>query len=49
LELHLHLADGFHDDAGQSATPASVNGGDGALFRVDQQNGDAIGGLGAKE
>ncbi len=39
FELHLHLADGFDDDAGQSASPASVNGGDGALFRVDEQNG----------
>jgi len=49
FELHLHLADGFDDDAGQSASPASVNGGDGVLFRVDEQNGDAIGGLDAKE
>src|SRR5882762_4114851 len=49
LELHLHLADGFHDYAGQSASPASVDGGDGALFRVHEENRDAVGGLDAKE
>ena len=47
--LHLHLADGFDDDALKRATPASVNGGDGALFRVDEENGDAIGGLDSEE
>ncbi len=49
FELHLHLADGFDDDAGKSAAPAGVNGGDGAFFRIDQEDGDAVGGLDAEE
>ncbi len=49
LELHLHFADSFGDDAGQGATPAGMNGSDGALSRVDEENGDAIGGLDAEE
>src|SRR6266853_1346717 len=49
FELHLHLADGFHDDAGESAAPAGVDGGDDALFRVDEENGDAVGGLYCEE
>jgi len=48
-EVHLHLADGFDDDAGESAAPAGMNGGDGALFRIDEENRDAIGGLDAQE
>jgi len=49
LEVHLHLADGFDDDALEGATPAGMNGGDGPLFRVDEENGDAIGGLDSEE
>ncbi len=49
FELHLHLADGFDDDALESAAPAGMNGGDGALFRIDQENRDAIGGLDTQE
>ncbi len=49
LEVHLHLADGFDDDALERAAPAGVNGGDGALFRVDEENGYAVGGLDAEE
>ncbi len=49
FEVHPHLADGFDDDALKGATPASVNGGDGAVFRVDEENRDAIGGLDTKE
>ncbi len=48
LEVHLHLADGFDDDALERAAPAGVNGGDGALFRVDEENGYAVGGLDAE-
>ena len=36
FELHLHLADSFGDDAGEGTAPAGVNGGYGALFRVDK-------------
>ena len=49
FELHLHPADGFDDDAGESAAPTGMNGGDGALFRVDEENRDAVGGLDAQE
>ena len=49
FELHLHLADGFDDDASESAAPAGVNGGDGAFFGVYEENGDAVGGLYAEE
>jgi len=43
--LHLHFADGFYDYARESAAPAGVNDRDGALFRVDEEDGDAVGGL----
>ncbi len=49
LEVHLHFADGFGDDAGQGAAPAGVDSGDGAFFRVDKENGNAIGGLDGQE
>ncbi len=44
-ELHLHLADGFDDDALQRAAPAGMDGSDGAFFRIDEENGDTVGGL----
>src|SRR6266513_3209679 len=49
FELHLHFADGFDDDAGESAAPTAVDGGDGVLFRVDEEDRDAVGGLYAQE
>ena len=49
FELHLHLADGFDDDTGQSAAPSCVDGGNCAFFRVDQEDGHAVGGLDAEE
>ena len=49
LEVHLHLADGLDDDAGQSAAPTGVNGSDGALFGVNEEDGDAVGGLDGQE
>ncbi len=45
----MHLADGFDDDALKGAAPAGMNGGDGALFRIDQENRDAVGGLNSQE
>src|SRR5260370_826651 len=47
--LHLHLADGFYDDALEGAAPAGMYGGDGPPFRVDEENGDTVGGLDAEE
>ncbi len=49
FELHLHLADSFDEDAGEGATPAGMDGGDGALFRVDEEDRDAVRGLDAEE
>jgi hypothetical protein len=49
FELHLHFADGFDDDALEGAAPAGVDGGYGALFWVDEENWDAVGGLDAEE
>lgn len=48
-EMHLHLADGFGGDASKSATPARMDGGDGALFRIDEEDRDAVGGLHGEE
>ena len=49
FEVHLHLADSLDHDACQGAAPAGVNGGDSALFRVHEENGDAVGSLDAQE
>ena len=49
FELHLHLADGFDDDAGERAAPAGVDGGDGTLLGVDEEDGDAVSGLNAQK
>ena len=48
-EVHLHLADGFDDDALKGAAPARVDGGDGAFFGIDEEDGDAVGGLRGEE
>jgi hypothetical protein len=48
-EVHLHLADGFGSDALERATPAGVNGGDGAFFDVNEEDGDAVGRLHGEE
>jgi hypothetical protein len=45
----LHFPDGFDGDAGEGATPSGVNGGYGAVFGVDKEYGDAVGGLDAEE
>jgi len=49
FEVHLHLADGFDGDAGEGAAPSGVDGGYGAVFGVDEEYGDAVGGLDAEE
>ena len=49
FEVHLHLADGFDDDASEGASPSGVNGGYGTLFGVSEEDGDAIGGLDGQE
>ena len=38
-KLELHTADGFLGYAGKRAPPASVNGGDGTFFGIDEENG----------
>ncbi len=49
FEMHLQLADGFDDDAPEGAAPAGMNGGDSALFGIDEENRNAISGLDAQE
>jgi hypothetical protein len=44
-EVHLHLADGFDDDAGEGASPSCVNGRNGTLFGIYEEDGNAVGGL----
>jgi hypothetical protein len=48
-ELHLHLADGFGDDALEGAAPSSMNGGDHALFGIHHKNRGAICGADAEK
>src|SRR5256885_5403868 len=40
LELHLHMADGFDDNALEGATPSGMNGGDGALRSEERRGGE---------
>ena len=49
FELHLHLPDSLRNDALERAAPTGVNGGDGALFRIDEENRDTVSGLNAQE
>lgn len=49
FEVHLHLANGFDGDAGEGAAPSGVDGGYGSVFGVDEEDGDAVGGLDAEE
>ena len=44
-EVHLHFADSFGGDADQGASPTGVDGGYGTFLGVDEEDGDAVGGL----
>jgi hypothetical protein len=48
-KVHLHFPDGFDDDAGEGAAPSGVDGSYGATLGVDEENGDAVGGLDAEQ
>jgi len=48
-EFELHTADGFLRDAGKGAPPTRMDGGNGALFRIDEENGHTVGGLNAEQ
>jgi len=48
-EFHLHFPDGFGRDALERASPAGMNRSDGAPFRIDQKNRDAVGRLNAEK
>lgn len=48
-EFELHAADGFLRDAGEGASPSGVDGRDGALFSINEEDGDAVGGLDGEE
>ena len=48
-ELHLHPADGFHNDALERAAPSCMHSRNGALFRIHYKNRDTIRSLHAKQ
>ena len=48
-KFEAHPANGFFGNAGERALPTRMNGGDGALFGINEKNGNAIGGLHPKE
>lgn len=48
-KFELHAADSLLGDSGESAAPTGMNGGNGALFRIYQEDRDAIGGLDAQQ
>lgn len=48
-KVSLHLADGFLDDALHRAAPSRVKYTDSVIFLVGQDDGDAVGGLDAKQ
>ena len=47
--IRMEFADGFFEDANERSTPTGVNSGDGAFFGIDEQNGNAVGGLDGEE
>ena len=49
METGVEFADGFFEDAGESAAPTGVDGGDGAFLGVNEEDGDAVGGLDGEE
>jgi len=44
-KFEAQAADGLFGNAGERALPTGMNGGDGALFGINEKNRDAIGGL----
>lgn len=48
-KFKLHAADCFFGNAGEGAAPTRVNSGDGVFLRIDEKDGEAIGGLDGKE
>lgn len=44
-ELQVHATHSIFNDSLQSSAPASMEGGDGAIFAVGDENGDAVGRL----
>src|SRR6201984_553250 len=45
VELLAHFADGFFCSAGERTAPTGVNGGNGVFLWIDEENGNAVGGL----
>jgi hypothetical protein len=45
----LELANGFDGYTGEGAAPAGVDSGDGAFLGIDEEDGNAVGGLDAEE
>lgn len=48
-KFHLHATKHLCGDARERAAPSSMNSGHGAMTRVDEEDGNAVGGLNGKE
>jgi len=48
-EFELHATDGLLRDAGEGAAPAGVDGGNGSVFWIDKEKGNAVCSLHAKQ
>jgi len=48
-EVAEHFSDAFFDDALEGAAPSGVEDADGAMFGVDQDHGEAVGGLNGEQ
>ena len=49
MEAGVEFADGFFEDAGERAAPACMYSGDDALSGIDEEDGNAVGGLDGEE
>ena len=49
MEARVKFANGFFKDAGKCSAPAGVNGGDSALFGIDEKNRGTVGRLDAEK
>ncbi len=48
-EFHLHTAERLCSNARNRAAPSGMDGSDGAMTRVNEQDGDTVGGLDGEE
>jgi len=48
-KMHVELADGFFHDAREGAAPTGMDGRNGAAFRIDEKDRNAVSGLNTEE